>query len=130
MVWPRAARTEKAPVRDRVRFTVWIGHPLDEPRPAWHALRAFLYPGGRRILPYSIQVLKRWKPEWFREDLSALLNLLRDEKPGEDAHSYMAAQIKDVDYRKLLAAVKAGKTKAKNIRQLGKVSYINSFYLE
>jgi hypothetical protein len=42
----------------------------------------------------------------------------------------MAAQIEDVDYRKLLAAVKAGKTKAKNIPQLGKVSYINSFYLE
>ncbi|MEK4031956.1 medium chain dehydrogenase/reductase family protein [Methylocystis sp. IM3] len=49
-------------------------------RPAWHALRAFLSPGGRRILPYSIQVLKRWKPKWFREDLSVLLNLLREQK--------------------------------------------------
>ncbi|MGJ0510534.1 MAG: medium chain dehydrogenase/reductase family protein [Methylocystis sp.] len=49
-------------------------------RPAWHALRAFLSPGRRRVLPYSIQVLKRWKPDWFREDLSALLDLLREEK--------------------------------------------------
>ena len=49
-------------------------------RPGWYALRAFLSPGGRRILPYSIQYLKRRKPAWFREDLSALLGLLRDRK--------------------------------------------------
>jgi len=49
-------------------------------RPAWYALRALLSPGRRRILPYSIQMLKRRKPAWFREDLSALLDLLRDEK--------------------------------------------------
>lgn len=49
-------------------------------RPAWYALRAFLSPGRRRILPYSIQYLKRWRPAWFREDLSTLLNLLRDKK--------------------------------------------------
>ena len=49
-------------------------------RPAWYALRAFVSPGRRRILPYSIQYLKRWRPAWFREDLSTLLNLLRDKK--------------------------------------------------
>jgi NADPH2:quinone reductase len=49
-------------------------------RPAWYALRAFLSPGGRRILPYSIQYLKRWKSAWFREDMRALLELLRDGK--------------------------------------------------
>ena len=49
-------------------------------RPAWYALRAFLSPGRRRILPYSIQYLKRRKPTWFYEDLSALLDLLRDKK--------------------------------------------------
>ena len=49
-------------------------------RPAWYALRALLSPGRRRILPYSIQYLKRWKPAWFREDLSALYDLLRDKK--------------------------------------------------
>ena len=35
-------------------------------RPAWYALRAFLSSGRRRILPYSIQYLKRRKPTWFR----------------------------------------------------------------
>jgi len=49
-------------------------------RPASYALLAFLSPGRRRILPYSIQYLKRWRPGWFREDLRVLLNLLRDEK--------------------------------------------------
>jgi NADPH:quinone reductase-like Zn-dependent oxidoreductase len=49
-------------------------------RPAWYALRAILSRGRRRILPYSIQYLKRRKPAWFREDLSALLDLLRDKK--------------------------------------------------
>jgi NADPH:quinone reductase-like Zn-dependent oxidoreductase len=46
-------------------------------RPAWYAL---LSPGRRRILPYSIQILKRRKPAWFREDLGALLDLLRVDK--------------------------------------------------
>jgi hypothetical protein len=30
--------------------------------------------------PYYVSSLKRWKPAWFREDLSALLDLLRDKK--------------------------------------------------
>jgi NADPH2:quinone reductase len=49
-------------------------------RPACYAVRAFISPGKRRILPYSIQYLKRWKPAWFHEDLSVLLGLLRDKK--------------------------------------------------
>ena len=49
-------------------------------RPAWYALRALLSPGRRRILPYSIQMLKRRKPAWFHEDLSVLLDLLRYRK--------------------------------------------------
>ena len=49
-------------------------------RPAGYAVRAFLSPGRRRIIPYSIQYLKRWRPEWFREDLRVLLALLRDKK--------------------------------------------------
>jgi NADPH2:quinone reductase len=32
------------------------------------------------VVPYSIQTLKRLKPEWFRQDLSALLELLRQRK--------------------------------------------------
>ncbi len=32
------------------------------------------------MVPYSIQVLKRLKQEWFRQDLVALFDLLRQEK--------------------------------------------------
>jgi NADPH2:quinone reductase len=36
-----------------------------------------LLPGHKRVVPYSIQTLKRLKPEQFREDLIVLLDLLR-----------------------------------------------------
>jgi NADPH2:quinone reductase len=39
-----------------------------------------LLPGRRRVLPYSIQWLMRLKPELFREDLMALLDLLREKR--------------------------------------------------
>ena len=32
------------------------------------------------MIPYSIQTLKRRRPDWFREDLRVLLNLLKQEK--------------------------------------------------
>lgn len=35
-----------------------------------------LLPGNRRFMIYSIQMLQRRKPDWFRQDLSALLGLL------------------------------------------------------
>lgn len=38
---------------------------------------AWLLPGRRRVIPYSIQWFKRLKPTWFRQDLIALLDLLR-----------------------------------------------------
>jgi NADPH:quinone reductase-like Zn-dependent oxidoreductase len=41
---------------------------------------AFLSPGRKRFIPYSIQTLKRLKPAWFREDLTTLLNLLQQGK--------------------------------------------------
>jgi len=41
---------------------------------------AFFLPGRKRVLPYSIQWLKRRKPAWFRDDLTALLRLLSEEK--------------------------------------------------
>lgn len=41
-----------------------------------YILGGWLLPGRRRVVPYSIQTLKRLKPGWFREDLAALLNLL------------------------------------------------------
>jgi NADPH2:quinone reductase len=37
-------------------------------------------PGRKRVVPYSIQTLKRLKPELFRQDLIALLDLLRQQK--------------------------------------------------
>src|SRR5512143_2248926 len=40
----------------------------------------WLLPGRKRVVPYSIQTLKRLKPAWFREDLIALLDLLRQRK--------------------------------------------------
>ena len=41
---------------------------------------SFLSPGRKRVVPYSIQWLKRLKPAWFREDLVALFNLLKQKK--------------------------------------------------
>ena len=40
----------------------------------------WLLPGRKRVVPYSIQTLKRMKPKWFREDLIALFDLLREQK--------------------------------------------------
>jgi NADPH2:quinone reductase len=40
----------------------------------------WLLPGRKRVIPYSIQTLKRLKPEFFRQDLIALLDLLQQEK--------------------------------------------------
>jgi NADPH:quinone reductase-like Zn-dependent oxidoreductase len=41
---------------------------------------SYLIPGKKRVTPYSIQTLKRLRPAWYREDLSALLELLRQGK--------------------------------------------------
>jgi NADPH2:quinone reductase len=40
----------------------------------------WLLPGRKRIVPYSIQTLKRLKPALFRKDLIALLDLLQQQK--------------------------------------------------
>src|SRR4051812_17485819 len=40
----------------------------------------WLLPGRKRVVPYSIQTLKRLKPEFFRQDLIALFELLREKK--------------------------------------------------
>jgi len=47
---------------------------------ALYVAGGWLLPGRKRIVPYSIQTLKRLKPEWFRHDLSVLLDLLRQRK--------------------------------------------------
>jgi NADPH2:quinone reductase len=40
----------------------------------------WLLPGRKRVVPYSIQWLKRLKPVWFRQDLIALFDLLHQRK--------------------------------------------------
>jgi NADPH:quinone reductase-like Zn-dependent oxidoreductase len=40
----------------------------------------WLLPGRKRVVPYSIQWLKRLRPAWFRQDLIALFNLLQQQK--------------------------------------------------
>ncbi len=41
---------------------------------------SWFLPGRKRVVPYSIQTLKRLKPAWFRQDLIALLDLLKEQK--------------------------------------------------
>ena len=41
---------------------------------------SWLLPGRKRLIPYSIQTLKRLKPEFFRQDLIALFDLLQQQK--------------------------------------------------
>jgi len=41
---------------------------------------SWLLPGRRRVIPYSIQTLKRLRPALFRQDLITLLDLLQQEK--------------------------------------------------
>jgi NADPH:quinone reductase-like Zn-dependent oxidoreductase len=40
----------------------------------------WLFPGRKRVVPYSIQTLKRLKPALFRQDLTALFGLLQQKK--------------------------------------------------
>jgi NADPH2:quinone reductase len=47
---------------------------------AVYILAGWLFPGRKRVVPYSIQWLMRAKRAWFREDLVALLELLREKK--------------------------------------------------
>jgi NADPH:quinone reductase-like Zn-dependent oxidoreductase len=40
----------------------------------------WLLPGRKRVVPYSIQTLKRLRSAWFRQDLIALLDLLHQQQ--------------------------------------------------
>jgi NADPH:quinone reductase-like Zn-dependent oxidoreductase len=40
----------------------------------------WLFAGRKRVLPYSIQWMKRLRPAWFREDLMTLFDLLEQRK--------------------------------------------------
>lgn len=47
---------------------------------ARYIVASMLLPGRRRVIPYSIQTLKRLKPQMFRHDLRTLLELLEQGK--------------------------------------------------
>lgn len=46
----------------------------------WYIAGSLLLPGRKRVVLYSIQTLKRLKPTLFRQDLTALLDLLQQQK--------------------------------------------------
>jgi NADPH2:quinone reductase len=46
----------------------------------WYIVAGWLLPGRKRMVPYSIQWLKRLRPALFRQDLIALLDLLKEQK--------------------------------------------------
>jgi NADPH2:quinone reductase len=45
-----------------------------------YIVAGLILPGRKRVVPYSIQTLKRLRPALFRQDLIALLNLLQQKK--------------------------------------------------
>jgi NADPH:quinone reductase-like Zn-dependent oxidoreductase len=47
---------------------------------ARYVVGGLLFPGRKRVVPYSIQWLKRFKPAMFRQDLIALFDLLKQQK--------------------------------------------------
>jgi NADPH2:quinone reductase len=47
---------------------------------ALYIVGGWLLPGQRQVIPYSIQTLKRRKPTMFRQDLTALFDLLKQQK--------------------------------------------------
>jgi NADPH2:quinone reductase len=47
---------------------------------AMYVVASWLLPGRKRVVGYSIQWLKRLRPALFRQDLIALLDLLRQRK--------------------------------------------------
>jgi len=56
-------------------------HPIRESAElGWFILRNWFKPGRKRMMPYSIQWLMRFKPAWFRDDLLTLLDLLKQNK--------------------------------------------------
>jgi NADPH2:quinone reductase len=56
-------------------------HPIRESVGlGWLIVRNWFKPGRKRMVPYSIQWLMRFKPEWFRHDLLTLMDLLKQDK--------------------------------------------------
>ena len=56
-------------------------HPIRESAElGWYVMRNWFKPGRKRMVPYSIQWLMRFRPAWFRHDLLTLLDLLKEGK--------------------------------------------------
>lgn len=56
-------------------------HPIRESAElGWLIIRNWLKPGRKSMVPYSIQWLMRFRPDWFRGDLVTLLELLKQGK--------------------------------------------------
>jgi NADPH:quinone reductase-like Zn-dependent oxidoreductase len=56
-------------------------HPIRESAElGWFIVRNWFKPGRKGMVPYSIQWLMRLRPMWFRHDLLALLQLLKEGK--------------------------------------------------
>jgi len=47
---------------------------------AFYIVSSRLLPGRKHLIPYSIQTLKRLKPEFFRQDLMTLFDLLKQKE--------------------------------------------------
>ncbi len=63
---------------------------------ALYIVGGWLLPGRRRVIPYSIQTLKRVKPDWFRQDFTALLGLLeREQIKPIVAHTFALSDARD-----------------------------------
>jgi len=67
----RRVRSGRPGGRHRFRESVILG---------LYIARNWFLPGRKRMIPYSIQTLKRIRPAWFRQDLGALFELLQQRK--------------------------------------------------
>lgn len=47
---------------------------------AFYTMASWFLPGRKRVVPYSIQWLKRLRPALFRQDLVVLFDLLQQQK--------------------------------------------------
>jgi NADPH2:quinone reductase len=46
------------------------------PTVAGQIIRSRVIPDGKKVVPYSIQTLKRRRPDWYRQDMTSLFDLL------------------------------------------------------